>query len=54
MKIDAIYGLKEPSLILNEQIISITKASIKRKCGYIDDKIIQDKINEKLKIQLNL
>ena len=54
MEIDALYGLKEPSLILNEQIISITKASIRRKYGHIDDKAIQDKINEKLRIQLSL
>ena len=54
MEIDALYGLKDPSLILNEQIISITKASIKRKHGHIDDKAIQDKINEKLRIQLSL
>lgn len=54
MEIGALYGLKEPSLILNEQILSINKVSIQRKCGHISDKEIQNEINEKLKIQLAL
>lgn len=54
MEIEPLYGLKEKSIILNEQILTVNKISIQKKCGHISDQKIQEEINNKLRIQLAL
>lgn len=54
LPLEAKDGLKKPSIALGEQILTINKIDIQRKCGHISDKNIQEGINNILRIQLSL
>ena len=54
LPVEAKDGLKEPSIILGEQILTINKMDIQKKCGHISDKDVQEGINNILRIQLSL
>ena len=54
LPVEAKDGLKEPSIILGEQILTINKVDIQKKCGHISDKDVQEGINNILRIQLSL
>lgn len=49
-----LYGLKKPSTLLGEQILSLNKIDITKKVGNITDKDLQNKIDDILRIQLAL
>ena len=48
------FGLKMPSMLLIEQIMTVSSESLDRKIGYIDDAVILKDIKDAMSIQFPL